>query len=447
MRPKILVVEDNKAELDTLTEVLASSGYDVLPVLSAEKALALSKKESFDLMITDLVLPGINGIELMEKIKRAHPQIETILITGHATVETAIDAMKKGAYDYLVKPIKIKRLRVLIEKAFEVKQARTRVAELEGMLFKKAGFMGIIGESEPMQKMFERIRMVAPTDSTVLILGESGSGKELVANALHKLSPRKEKPLIKVNCAALPESLLESELFGYEKGAFTGADRRKPGKFELADGGTIFLDEISEISPAVQAKLLRVLEDKTIEPLGSTTSKRVDVRIIAATNRNLTKLVRDGRFREDLYYRLRVITLSVPPLREHPEDIPLLVSHFLKLFSKRFGKDIKGVSSEVMKKLQNLPWHGNVRELKNTVQEMVVFTSKDYITELPSISNESNTTEPDIIPLSELERQTIEKALIRFKGNKKKVAEALGISLRTLYRKIEEYKIRPNEEL
>jgi len=240
MRPKILVVEDNKAELDTLTEVLASSGYDVLPVLSAEKALALSKKESFDLMITDLVLPGINGIELMEKIKQAHPQIETILITGHATVETAIDAMKKGAYDYLVKPIKIKRLRVLIEKAFEVKQARTRVAELEGMLFKKAGFMGIIGESEPMQKMFERIRMVAPTDSTVLILGESGSGKELVANALHKLSPRKEKPLIKVNCAALPESLLESELFGYEKGAFTGADRRKPGKFELADGGTIF---------------------------------------------------------------------------------------------------------------------------------------------------------------------------------------------------------------
>ncbi len=437
---KILVVDDEPAELETLAEILESMG-DVITAPDGETAVQMALDYQPGVVISDLVLPGeIDGMKLLQFCRERLPDTPVILITGHATVETAIEAMKSGAYDYLVKPIDVRRLRALVNKALEhhrIAAERTRLLEtIDG----EGVFQGMIGVSPQMREVFRRIKAVAPTDSTVLILGESGTGKELVAEAIHNLSPRTGK-LVKINCSAIPENLLESELFGYEKGAFTGATRRKPGKFEIAHSGTLFLDEIGDMPPALQAKLLRVIETGEVEPLGAREPIKVDVRIIAATNKNLPELIKTGKFRDDLYYRLSVFTIELPPLRERPEDIPPLVAFFLKKLSAKFGRKIKGVSRDVMDAFVNYPWEGNVRQLRNALEEMVILSEGEVLDRLPSFMAKKDESFPVEGTLEDLERRAIENALKKTRGNKSKAARLLGIGLRTLYRKIEKYKI------
>ncbi|RKZ31951.1 hypothetical protein DRQ27_03495, partial [bacterium] len=329
---KILIVEDDKAQLETLAEILSPLG-SILTAESGSEALDIIKQEQPAVVVADLVLPGnVDGLKILRFTGEATPETPVILITGHATVETALEAMKSGAYDYLMKPIDIRRLRALVQKALERYRLATEKKRLLEAIESDTVFMGMVGVSEGMRDVFRKISAVAPTDTTVLIIGESGTGKELVAEAIHKLSNRPGK-LVKINCSAIPEHLLESELFGYEKGAFTGALRRKPGKFELANGGTLFLDEIGDMPPALQSKLLRVIETGEVEPLGATSAKKVDVRIIAATNQDLERLMKEGKFRQDLYFRLRVFVIEIPPLRKRREDIPILVSYFLRQIS------------------------------------------------------------------------------------------------------------------
>ncbi len=443
---KLLVVEDNRDELETTVELLERWGYEVVGASDGEEALNVLQQDDIDLVIADLVLPGsLDGIQLMEKTKKLFSSSrqkvppEFILVTGHATVETAIDAMKKGAYDYLIKPIDLKRFRVLVEKGLEKRLLHTRLSEREGV---REGFHGIVGQSKCMQDLYETIKMVAPTDSTVLILGESGTGKELVANALHQLSARCNGSCVKVNCSAIPSGLIESELFGHQRGAFTGAVKSSPGKFELASGGTFFLDEIGDLPMELQPKLLRVLEDKQVERVGGRNKIEVDIRFIAASNKDLEGMVNRGEFRSDLYYRLRVVTITIPPLRERKEDIPLLVGHFIRESSKNLNKDIKGIDPELLESFKLYNWPGNVRELKHAIEEMVVLARGEILTEPPSFlksqfSEKGNANKIEL-NLSQLEQEAIEQALRIHDGDKRKAAETLGISLRTLYRKLKE---------
>jgi len=435
-----LVIEDDPIQRETLCDVLAS----VCTIASAgdsAEAINIAERSHPSVVISDLVLPGdIDGLALLRWFNANMPDVPVILITGHATVETALDAMKSGAYDYLVKPVDIQRLRAVTQKALERYQIAAERRRLKEVIEGDASLCGLVGVSSPMREVFRKINAVAQIDTTVLIAGESGTGKELVAEAIHKLSGRKGA-LVKVNCSAIPENLLESELFGYEKGAFTGANANKPGKFDIADKGTLLLDEIGEMSLPLQSKLLRAIESGEIEPLGATKPHNINVRIVAATNQDLLKLIEAGKFREDLYFRLRVFPIVIPPLRERKEDIPLFISHFLRQISEKLGKRIIGISKPVMDALLNYHWSGNVRQLRNALEEMAILATGEELDNLPLSISEfpQRTNVPDELkPIEQLEREAILRAMKETDGNKTRAAMLLGIGLRTLYRKLKQ---------
>lgn len=455
-REKILVVDDQISYCEVLSDVLGEEGYMVDYALDGRSALSKAIETEYDVIIIDLKLPDMDGIDLMRKLKENDVFSSFIVVTGFASVESAIQAMREGAYDYIIKPFNTEEVKIhikrVIERANLLFQNRILKEELSSIYDDT-----IVGQSPPIQRLKELITHIAPTDATVLIYGESGTGKELVARAIHKASRRADKPMIKVSCAALPESLLESELFGYEKGAFTGAYTRKPGKFELANGGSFFLDEIGDMPPSMQVKLLRVLQEKEFERLGGTKTIKVDVRIIAATNRNLREAIRDKVFREDLFYRLSVIPIALPPLRNRKEDIPLLCEHFIQKLNKKMPKKIKGISDEAVKKLMEYDWPGNVRELENTIERAFILAKKDII--LPENLILEGT--PINLPASEMSPQafgtvqssdkslrSVEKLHIRSVleecgWNKSKAASVLGIDRKTLQNKIRLYGLRP----
>ncbi len=448
IKPKILVVDDEKQAAQGIKKLLDfEKKYEVDVAYDGKEAYEKLLKKTYDLVITDYKMPGMDGITLLKKIKEKFPDVEVIVVTAYGTeVGPAVEAMKLGAFDYITKPIQVDELLIQIEKALERKSLYHEKEELQKALDEKYGFENIIGKSPQMQKVFEIVKLVAPTNTTVLITGESGTGKELIANAIHRLSNRRNKPLIKVHCAALPPTLLESELFGHEKGAFTGAIRSKPGRFELADNSSIFLDEISEIEPHIQVKLLRVLQEHEFERVGGVKTIKVDVRIIAATNKDLKKLVEEGKFREDLYYRLKVVEINLPPLRERTGDIPLFIEHFLKYFSEYHNKKIEGISPRAMKILLSYSWPGNVRQLKNTIESMVVLTRNKIldVNDIPPEIFEENKKRDSItlpigLKLEKAEKEYILATLHAYNYNKAKTAKVLGIGRKTLYRKLEKY--------
>jgi DNA-binding NtrC family response regulator len=375
----ILVVDDDLALLQSLKEILEAEGYGVTTAADGEQGLLLLKEQAFDLVLSDLALPGLGGMELLKYLRREQPGCPCIIITGYGTITNAVSAMRQGAYDYFTKPVDPTELRLVVGRALEHRRLKWENLHLKKQLHRRFGFANMVGNSDPMTRVFDLIRKVADSDSNVLILGESGTGKELIAHAIHYNSPRREGPLIPVNCAAIPEELLESELFGHERGAFTHAVRTRIGRFEQANGGTIFLDEISEMSPGLQVKILRVLQDHSFERIGGVKTIRVDIRVTAATNRNLEELVSQNKFREDLFYRLNVIPIRIPPLRERGADIPLLLQHFLQLFSRTKKKPLKRLSPAVQGLLQHYSWPGNVRELENLVERLVILVEGEVI--------------------------------------------------------------------
>ncbi|MBI2881384.1 MAG: sigma-54-dependent Fis family transcriptional regulator [Candidatus Tectomicrobia bacterium] len=369
---RILVVDDDPRNRNLISKVLKEDHFDVWTAENGGTAVELMEEEAFEIILTDLVMPRVDGLELLDHVRAHSPRTQVIVITGFGTIKTAVAAMRAGAYDYITKPFSIDELRLIIERALEHSRLSSENFYLKRQLRSKYRFDNFVGDSEPIQKVVRMIEMVADSDSTILIQGESGTGKEVVAKAIHYNSPRGEQPFVTVNCGALPESLMESELFGYERGAFTGATSPKPGRFELAEGGTVFLDEVGDMPPVLQIKLLRVLQEHTFERLGGTKTHKLNVRVIAATHRNLEKAVEEGKFREDLFYRLNVIPLLLPPLRERKEDIPLLVEHFLEGFRKSRKKGIGGVEEVVVECLLRYHWPGNIRELENLIDRMVV---------------------------------------------------------------------------
>jgi len=452
MKFNILIADDEKNIREGLAQALEMDGYKTFLAEDGEAAWKLFEEEVIDLVITDLKMPKLSGEELLHRITAEQPAVPVIILTGHGTIETAVKAMRDGAYDFLTKPINLDRLSLLVKRALSNRELVLQHRAMQEELEKKRGFSNIIGVSQEMRKIYEVVRQVAPTKASVLITGESGVGKELIADAIHNLSNRKDKPFIKVHCAALSESLLESELFGHEKGAFTGAISRKRGRFELAHMGTIFLDEIGEINQSVQIKILRVLQEKKFERVGGEETIEVDVRIISATNRDLKAEIAAGRFREDLYYRLNVVNIHIPPLRERKEDIPLLVAAFLKEFARENGKQIEGIDARARAALYNYTWPGNVRELRNCIESAVVLCKGQYITleDLPPVLRsgaDENYVKISLgTPLEEAEREIIQANLSYFRGNKSKTAEVLGIGRKTLHRKLKEYGLETEPE-
>ncbi|MEK6684382.1 MAG: sigma-54 dependent transcriptional regulator [Nitrospirota bacterium] len=457
---KILVVDDEKSMRDFLSIMLKKEGYSVTTAEDGEAAGRLIRKEMFDLVLTDVKMPKIGGLQVLKTVKEASPDTLVLMITAFASTETAIEAMKEGAYDYLTKPFQIEEVKLIIRNALEKKRLRAENRLLRKKVKGAATLEDIIGRSGPMQNVMQVVKKVADTQSNVLILGESGTGKELIAQAIHSDSRRKEKPFVTVNCSALPEPLLESELFGHMKGSFTGAHVNKPGLFETAHEGTIFLDEIGDTPPGIQAKLLRVLEDKEFRRIGGTQNIRVDVRIIAATNKDLEKAVAEGTFREDLYYRLDVIPIHLPPLRERVEDIPSLVRHFLAIMNQGLNKKIRTVTPEAMKTLQAHPWRGNVRELENVLERVVALTTGDTI-ELKDVTEclqkpmalKESVSFP--IPaegldldqvIGDLEKSFLLKALERTNGVKRDAARLLRLNMRSFRYRLEKHGIRKHRE-
>jgi len=447
MKYNILVVDDEKNIREGLGRVLELDGYRVFLAADGREGLKLVEREDIDLVISDLKMPVISGEELLKETRDMNANLPVIILTGHGTVENAVKAMKDGAYDFLTKPINLEHFAILVKRALSNRELMLQHRHMQKELEKRSQFANIIGKSAALHSIFEKVQQVAPTRASVLITGESGVGKEVIAEAIHYTSPRKDKPLIKVHCAALTETLLESELFGHEKGAFTGAVARKRGRFELAHLGSLFLDEIGEISQSVQIKLLRVLQDRKFERVGGEETIETDVRIIAATNRNLMADISTGKFREDLYYRLNVINIHIPPLKERNEDIPLLVAAFLKEFSWENDKNIEGIETKARLALYNYSWPGNVRELRNCIESAVVM-SKGAILSLedlpPHIGQTSGGQSLRLSPgisLAEGEKEIILSALNMNKGNKSKTAEILGIGRKTLHRKIQEYSL------
>ena len=439
------MVEDDEANRTLVTTILTKENYRVLEAKEGREALDLLRKEPIDLILTDFRMPEMDGMDLLKAARKLKPHIDVILMTAHGTIETAVEAMKEGAYDFVPKPFKRATLLRIIEKNLE-KLALVRENErLREELARYNTQKEIIGQSSATRHVLEMVTQVASSSSTVLLHGESGTGKELVAEAIHRQSPRVDRPFVKVSCAALPETLLEAELFGYEKGAFTGALGKKEGRFELADGGTLFLDEIGEISPTVQVKLLRVLQEGELERLGGTQTIKCDVRIVAASNRNLEEAVKEKSFREDLFYRLNVITISVPPLRSRKEDIPILIEHFLKIHAVKNNKPVSTFNTEAMNLLSNYGWPGNVRELENTVERAVVLSKYPKLTlsDLPESVKQAPTAQGDQIPipigmpLDEVEAILIRETLNRAGGDKTLAAKLLGVAPRTIYRKLE----------
>lgn len=446
LKGNILVIDDEKNIREGLKKTLELEGHSVETASNGEEGFDLIKLNDFDVVIADVRMPVIGGIKLIEMVNSIKPYLKIIILTGHGSVETAVEAMKKGAYDFFTKPVDIDKLLLTIERALKEKNIILENVELKKKLDEKYGLENIIGNSSSLKSVMDIVKQVAPTKATVLIEGESGTGKELIANAIHKLSDRANQTLIKVHCAALNENLLESELFGHEKGAFTGALTMKKGRFELADGGTLFLDEIGEISPLIQVKLLRVLQEKEFERVGGTKTIKVDVRVITATNRDLWQEVQKKNFREDLYYRLKVVSIKIPPLRERKEDIPLLVNAFIEEFCRVNNKPRISISPKAMAILESYSWPGNVRELRNLVEGLVVLSRGNEITEKdlpPHIRNEI--IEKDFIkinlglPLSEVEKIYILATLKLVKNNKSKAAKILNIGRKTLHRKLDEY--------
>ena len=441
----ILVVDDERDTRELMAHAL-SGDYVVSTANDAEMAMkVLTDNPSIVLMLSDIRMPGADGIQLLQAAKKLRPNLICILLTAFGTVDQAVSAMKQGAEDFLMKPINLDQLDLRIAKALETGNLQREVKSLRNQLDEKYGLENITGSSEAMKKVFHLIKLAAPSDATVLIQGPSGTGKELVAHAIHNLSNRSKGPFVAVHCAALTDSLLESELFGHEKGAFTGAVSRYEGRFEAANHGTIFLDEISEISPATQVKLLRVLEERAFQRVGSTETLHTDIRIIAATNRNLQEYVAQGKFREDLFYRLNVIDISLPALKDRTGDIPLIVSRYLKEFSEANASRVTGITPEAMNLLCNYSWPGNVRELRNTIERMVVLSSGEKLTaqDVPDsirrMSIESEHVPLSVGTLEEAEKAKIIAALKLAKGNRSLAARSLGISRRTLYRKLDEY--------
>jgi two-component system response regulator HydG len=437
--PRILVVDDDSENRQALVHVLQGDGFKTLDTDSGEKAIDRILKQNADIVITDLRLPGMDGIELLKRVKAASIDIEVILVTGHGTVEIAVEALKEGAYDFITKPLKKAQLLRCVERAAEkqylARENRALRAQVRGRLPQ------VIHASAEMHNIMRMVEQVGASSATVLITGESGTGKEVIAEAIHAASPRMDRPLIKISCAALPDTLLESELFGYEKGAFTGASARKEGRFELANGGTLFLDEIAEITPAIQVKLLRVLQDGKFERLGGTRTVDTDVRIITATNKDLQQEVANHRFREDLFYRLNVINIHLPPLRDRKDDIPLLAMYFLKVYAEKNQKSIEGFSEDAMRALMSYEWSGNVRELENAVERAVVFTNTGLVqvSALPQVMSAIAESPHSLtfkigMPWHELERQAVEIALAHTRGNKPMAARLLGVATRTIHR-------------
>ncbi|MEK6671923.1 MAG: sigma-54 dependent transcriptional regulator [Nitrospirota bacterium] len=456
---KILVVDDQKTVCYSLQRFLQSEGYDVLTASSGEEALKTINKAQPCLVVMDVRMPEMDGIEALKKIKEMHPKVQVIMMTAFSTTEKAIEATKLGAYEYIIKPFDNNELLNCIKNALKAKEM------MEGLVFFKehdeyASGERIIGKSPKMFEIYKQIGRVAPTDTTVLITGESGTGKELIARAIYHHSKRADKLFLAINCAAIPEQLLESELFGHERGAFTGADFKRIGKIEQYSGGTIFLDEIGDMSLQLQSKLLRVLQDGTFQRLGGTETIRTDVRIIAATNKDLDAMVKKGAFREDLYYRLNVVRIEIPPLRERTEDIAELVTYFIRKYNKKLGKDIKGITAEAIKKLEEYTWLGNVRELENTIQKAMVFCNADYLSveccegrhmekdicktvdeaikNLVDLAFKDNCQGKFQDILSTIEERMVKRAIELTKGNQVHAARLMGISRNTLRKKLEE---------
>ncbi len=451
-KAKILVVDDEPSQRKMLQANLSLDGYDVYEADDGKTAISRVSEEFFDLILMDNRMSQLDGIEALKQIKKISPGIPVIIITAYASVETAIEALQSGAHDYLTKPLDIDELRIKVQQTLEFWRLKEENILQKRRIENLFDASRIIGRSQKMRQVLETVAMVAPTEASVLILGESGTGKELIANALHQGSNRCDRRFIKINCAALPETLLESELFGHERGAFTGAVGRRPGRFELADGGTIFLDEIGEMTFSTQAKLLRVLQEREFEPLGSTRSVKVDIRVISASNRELKDEVKKGNFREDLFYRLNVVPINLPPLRDRKEDIPLLIDHFLQIYNEKNNRNLKGFHPRALDAMMRYSWPGNIRELENVVERAVILTMDEYVSfsELPeSISGESASTIPatsrvGIAPgmtIRELEKELILVTLDHNDGNRTRSAGFLGITRRTLQNKLKEYGI------
>lgn len=445
----ILVVDDDLAHRTMLRKLLSGWGYTVVDVDDGEGAIRAAREKPFDLILMDIRMIRVSGLEALAAIRAYNPAIPVLIMTAYASVETAVEALKSGAYDYLTKPLDFTELRLTMERAMDHSRLKEENQQLRDTLSLRFDRVNLIGRSLPMTKLLETVALVAQAEATVLITGESGTGKELIAGAIHFNSPRRGGPFIKINCAALTETLLESELFGHEKGAFTGADRRKEGKFRQADGGTLLLDEVSEMSLAMQVKLLRVLQEREITRVGGEEAIQIDVRLIAATNRDLMGSIAAGRFREDLYYRLNVVNLEVPSLRERQEDIPLIAQHYLKLFADKNRKVIKGFTPQAMDRLLKYAWPGNVRELINAVERCVVLSRSEYLTEeeLIFLRDKTAPEEPPVqtettavaSSLEVVEKDAILKILKIVGDNKSEAARQLGITRRTLHKKLKSY--------
>jgi DNA-binding NtrC family response regulator len=461
MVPSVLIVDDEKHTRDGLRQALEEN-YDVSVAASADEAFNLFAAQEFDVVLTDLRMPGKSGLKVIDKALALPTKPAVIMMTAYGSIDSAVEAMKRGAVDFLTKPVNLERLEVLIQRALKTRTLEVEVKQLHERLDEKFSFEGIVGESQKLRDVIERVKLVAPSRATVLIEGESGTGKELVAQGVHQASPRARAPFIAVHCAALSENLLESEIFGHERGAFTGAMERRVGRFESADGGTLFLDEIGEISASTQVKLLRFLETKAIERVGGNKPLELDVRLVAATNRTLEQLVREGKFREDLFFRLNVVRITMPPLRERAEDVPLLLAHYLKFFAAENGVEPPAVEPGALRYLQSYAWPGNIRELRNFCENAVVLRRGGRLTEYdlepkfrgegpaaPTVSalaaaTSQIGTQPAAAPAASLsvadnEKRLLREALIKARGSRTDAAKLMGVSRRTLHRKLAQW--------
>ena len=451
-KPLVLVIDDETGSRESMAIAIEKAGCEVRTFDDARKALEyIEEVGNARAAVCDLRMPGMDGVAFLKEVRERQLDLGVVLVTAYGSIESAVEAMRVGADDYLTKPVDLYELRQRVMNLLEKQKLKEEVSSLREQLDKRFGFESIIGRSAPMEKLFEQMKLVAATRSSVLIIGESGTGKELVANAIHRASPRRNERFLAINCGAIPSDILESELFGHERGAFTGAVSRKIGKFEIAHRGTLFLDEISELYPELQVKLLRVLEERQVMRVGGSDVIEVDFRLIAATNRDLEKEVVDGRFREDLYYRLKVVTLRIPPMRERVSDLVPLAEHFLAQFCQEHGKPAKRLSAQTIEMLARYPWPGNVRQLRNVMESVVVFHQGEVVepADLPVEVRDSVTvsaTGPvqavagDTRTMADIERQAILETLQRTGGHRAKAADLLGIGLRTLQRKLKEYK-------
>jgi DNA-binding NtrC family response regulator len=450
MKPRILVVDDEEKLRRVIELQLSTAGFEVDKAASAEEALKLAERA--DLVLTDLKLPGMDGLGLLAAIRRQNMFAPVIMMTAFGSIQVAVEAMKAGAADFLLKPFSLDHLMAVIQKALEMRALRDENRQLREELGKRYEFDNIVGRSTAMQEIFATIERVAPTRATVLLAGESGVGKDLIARAIHFHSPRRDRPFVKINCTALPENLMESELFGYEKGAFTGANTTKPGKFEQADTGTVFLDEIGDVPPSIQVKLLRILQEREFERLGSNKTRHIDVRVIAATNQDLRAALEQGTFREDLYYRLNVVPISIIPLRERMQDIPFLAEHFLSKYSAETGNKVQAITPAAMSKLMTYHWPGNVRELENVIERSLVMCTGDRLDaadikmdNMPRPRSGGEFALPAGMTLDQYEQEIIREALKRADGNKSQAARSLGLTRNALRYRLAQMGLEPDE--